>query len=86
MDGQSVAAVDGAGVRKKVLYGWREPLVLWQCTLGRSGTGKSPDLAAGRRLVEAIENQPRNSLARIYSAVRASRPSRCLAACSDAST
>ena len=54
----AVAGVAGAGVRTKVLHNWREPLVLWQCAVGHAGSGKGAGLAAGRRLIEAIDDAP----------------------------
>src|SRR5688500_498948 len=52
----SVAGVAGAGTVAEPLPGWREPLVLWQCAVGAAGSGKSAGLAAGRRLLEAVEH------------------------------
>jgi hypothetical protein len=51
----AVAAIAGAGVRAAPLPKWREPLVLWQCAVGGSGSGKSAALAATRGLIEALD-------------------------------
>src|SRR5262249_31649903 len=49
-----VAAVSGAGIEAEVNLGWREPLVLWSALVGLPSSGKSPALAAARRLIEPI--------------------------------
>ena len=51
----SVAAVTGAGIEAEVNLGWREPVVLWSALVGVPSSGKSPALAAARRLIEPIE-------------------------------
>jgi hypothetical protein len=66
----AVAGVAGAGVRAAPLPSWREPLVLWQCAVGGSGSGKSAALAATRRLVDALDgadNDDRTAPQRIVS-------------------
>jgi hypothetical protein len=56
----AVAAVTGAGVAVRVTQGWSEPLVLWQALVGTPSSGKSPALAAVRRLVADIEAELRD--------------------------
>src|SRR5688572_12499362 len=51
----AVACVTGAGIVAAPRRTWREPLVLWLALVGASGSGKSPALAAARRLVEPID-------------------------------
>ena len=55
----SVAAVSGAGIEAEVNLGWREPLVLWSALVGVPSSGKSPALAAARKLIEPIEQEMR---------------------------
>ena len=57
----AVAAVCGAGVELRATPGWSEPLVLWQALVGMPSSGKSPALAAVRRLLGAIEDELRES-------------------------
>ena len=45
----------GAGIEAEVNLGWREPVVLWSALVGVPSSGKSPALAAARRLIEPIE-------------------------------
>jgi hypothetical protein len=52
----AVAGVCGAGVAVQVTPSWSEPLVLWQALLGGPSSGKSPALAAVRRLLDPIED------------------------------
>lgn len=52
----AVAAVCGAGVLAQVSPAWAEPLVLWQALVGWPSSGKSPALAAVRRLLGDIED------------------------------
>ena len=52
----AVAGVCGAGVLARVTPSWSEPLVLWQALLGGPSSGKSPALAAVRRLVDPIDD------------------------------
>jgi hypothetical protein len=52
----AVAGVCGAGVAAEVTPSWSEPLVLWQALLGGPSSGKSPALAAVRRLLVPIED------------------------------
>lgn len=47
----SVAAIGGAGVTVRIAPGWSEPLVLWQILVGRASSGKSPALAAARKVL-----------------------------------
>jgi hypothetical protein len=54
-----VAAVCGAGVMADIAPGWQEPLVLWHVLVGSPAYGKSPALAAARRLLERIEEELR---------------------------
>jgi hypothetical protein len=51
----AVAGVCGAGVVAQVTPSWSEPLVLWQALLGGPSSGKSPVLAAVRKLLGPIE-------------------------------
>ncbi|GEP55354.1 hypothetical protein RSO01_25200 [Reyranella soli] len=57
----AVAAVSGAGVVAQVHQGWLEPLVLWLALVGNPSSGKSPALAAARRLLGPIEDELRAS-------------------------
>jgi hypothetical protein len=52
----AVCAVCGAGVVAQVSTAWAEPLVLWQALVGWPSSGKSPALAAVRRLLGDIEH------------------------------
>lgn len=52
----AVAGVCGAGVLARITPSWSEPLVLWQALLGGPSSGKSPALAAVRRLLDPIED------------------------------
>ena len=52
----AVAGVCGAGVLARVTPSWSEPLVLWQALLGGPSSGKSPALAAVRRLLDPIDD------------------------------
>jgi hypothetical protein len=52
----AVAAVCGAGVMAHVSPSWAEPLVFWQALVGWPSSGKSPALAAVRRLLGDIED------------------------------
>ena len=52
----AVSAVCGAGVMAQVSTAWAEPLVLWQALVGWPSSGKSPALAAVRRLLGDIEH------------------------------
>jgi hypothetical protein len=52
----AVAGLCGAGVAARVTPSWSEPLVLWQALLGGPSSGKSPALAAVRRLLRPIED------------------------------
>ena len=45
----------GGGVIAEVTPGWKEPVVLWQVLVGAPSSGKSPALAATRRLLGPIE-------------------------------
>ena len=56
----AVAGVCGAGVAAQVTPSWSEPLVLWQALLGGPSSGKSPALAAVRRLLGPIEDALRS--------------------------
>ena len=51
----AVAAVCGGGIVARVTPQWSEPLVLWQALVGGPSSGKSPALAAARRLLEDFE-------------------------------
>jgi len=53
----AVAAVSGAGVIAQVHRGWVEPTVLWLALVGNPSSGKSPALAAARRLLAPIEDE-----------------------------
>lgn len=55
----AVAAVCGAGVQVRVMATWFEPMVLWQALVGSPSSGKSPALAAVRRLLGDIEDELR---------------------------
>jgi hypothetical protein len=57
----AIAAVTGVGVEVKATAGWSEPLILWQALVGGPSAGKSPALAAGRALLDALEEQARQS-------------------------
>lgn len=50
----AVSAVCGGGVVAAVTPQWREPLVLWQALVGGPSSGKSPALAAARRLIDSL--------------------------------
>jgi phage/plasmid primase-like uncharacterized protein len=54
-----VAGVTGCGAFVEVTPSWREPLVLWQGNVGAPSMGKSPALAATRRLIDAVESAAR---------------------------
>src|SRR6266481_1077295 len=56
----AVAAACGGGIVVRVTPQWSEPLLLWQALVGPSSSGKSPALAAARRLVDGIaaEGEP----------------------------
>ena len=56
----AVAGVCGAGVAAEVTPSWSEPLVLWQALVGGPSSGKSPALAAVRRLLGPIEDALRS--------------------------
>ena len=51
----AVAAVCGGGIVARLTPQWSEPLVLWQALVGGPSSGKSPALAASRRLLEDVE-------------------------------
>jgi hypothetical protein len=51
-----VAGAIGAGVVVEPMSGWCEPLALWQCAVGSSGMSKSAMPAAGRRLIDGLED------------------------------
>jgi hypothetical protein len=55
----AVAALCGAGVVAQVSTAWTEPLVFWQALVGSPSSGKSPALAAVRRLLGEIEDELR---------------------------
>lgn len=55
----TVAGVCGAGVEAEISPAWREPLVLWNAAVGMPSSGKSPALAAARRLLSPIEDAHR---------------------------
>ena len=57
----AVAGVSGAGVEVRITNDWAEPLVLWQALIGTSSSGKSPALAAVRRVLAAVEAKARTS-------------------------
>lgn len=52
----AIAALCGSGVMARVSQGWAEPLVLWQALVGWPSSGKSPALAAVRRLLAEVED------------------------------
>jgi hypothetical protein len=52
----AVAALSGVGVSVRVSSTWQQPLVLWQALVGMPSSGKSPALAAVRRLLAVIED------------------------------
>src|SRR5258708_5270000 len=56
----AVAAACGGGIVVPVTPQWSEPLLLWQALVGPASSGKSPALAAARRLVDgiAVEGEP----------------------------
>jgi hypothetical protein len=56
----AVAGVCGAGVVARVTPSWAEPMILWQALLGAPSSGKSPALAAVRRLLGEIEGELRS--------------------------
>jgi hypothetical protein len=58
----AVSAVCGARVVVDVTRHWREPLVLWQAMVGAPSTGKTPALAAARRLVDRAVPKPERLL------------------------
>lgn len=49
-----VSTACGAGVVVRITPHWFEPLLLWQALVGGPSSGKSPALAAGWRLIEAL--------------------------------
>ncbi len=55
-----VAGVTGCGVFVEVTPSWREPVVVWTAAVGAPGMGKSPALAATRRLIDAVESAARD--------------------------
>jgi len=55
----AVAGLTGCGVVVEANKSWREPMVLWLAAIGRPSTGKSPALAAVRKLVDEIEAEGR---------------------------
>ena len=57
----AVAGVSGAGVEVRITADWAEPLVLWQALIGTSSSGKSPALAAVRRMLASVEAKARTS-------------------------
>ncbi len=57
----AIAAVCGAGLHIRVKPGWSETLVLWQALVGSPSSGKSPALAAPRRLLGEIEDAMRQA-------------------------
>jgi len=56
----AVAAACAGGIVVRVTPQWSEPLLLWQALVGPASSGKSPALAAARRLVDGIaaEDEP----------------------------
>lgn len=52
----AVAGLSGAGVTVRITPSWSEPLVLWLALIGGPSSGKSPALAAVRRLLRPIED------------------------------
>jgi hypothetical protein len=50
----AVSAVCGSRIVVEVTPHWREPLVLWQALIGAPSTGKTPALAAARRLLGSL--------------------------------
>ena len=57
----AVVGVSGAGVEVRITNDWAEPLVLWQALIGTSSSGKSPALAAMRRVLASVEAKARTS-------------------------
>jgi len=50
----AVSAVCSGGIEVRVTAQWSEPLVLWQAMVGAASSGKTPALAAVRRLVDGL--------------------------------
>lgn len=51
----AASGATGAGIVAEPLPGWREPMVLWLCLVGGPSSGKTPALAAARRLLLPLE-------------------------------
>ena len=56
----NVAGVTGCGVFVEVTASWREPVVVWPAAVGAPSMGKTPALAATRRLIDAVESAARD--------------------------
>jgi putative DNA primase/helicase len=54
-----VAGVTGVGVLVQATSSWSEPLVLWGADIGEPSMGKTPGLAAARRLIDGVEHDAR---------------------------
>jgi hypothetical protein len=54
----AVSAVCGSRFVVDVTPHWREPLVLWQLLVGAPSTGKTPAMAAARRLLTGVTAPP----------------------------
>ncbi|MFI5030415.1 MAG: DUF3987 domain-containing protein [Reyranellales bacterium] len=54
----AVSAVCGSRFVVDVTPHWREPLVLWQLLVGAPSTGKTPAMAAARRLLAGVTAPP----------------------------
>ncbi|HZP99261.1 MAG TPA: DUF3987 domain-containing protein [Reyranella sp.] len=52
----AVSSVCSGAISARVSAGWSEPLVLWQALVGSPSTGKTPALAAARRLLDGLES------------------------------
>src|SRR5690349_11387338 len=52
----SVTVACGGGIAVQVTPQWSEPLLLWQALVGAPSSGKTPALAAARRLVDGLED------------------------------
>jgi hypothetical protein len=56
----AVAVACGGGIAVRVTPQWSEPLLLWQALVGAPSSGKTPALAAARRLVDGLDDEGDN--------------------------
>ena len=53
----AVAGLCGAGTAVRVTSTWQEPLILWQLSVGRVSSGRSPARASTRRMLATVEEE-----------------------------